>query len=174
MTLKEQLEALDPNTIICLGAANGVSFIDINRAGYMKSERYMQALSEREHTKLESAVRALNDRVCRTLRKPPLHTDPKSIYYKVESTYTLDKYTKILNAWYATTKDLIKLAKDKRKELATFEPIQMREVVSVDNTIRSVIDGATIILIQGNEAGDYWLISDKYKGREIPEWKEVG
>ena len=165
MKLKERLEQLDPQTIVFLGSAT--SCFDVNRAGYMREEKYLNELSKQEKEKLKkSAVSTLKTAKYKLL-------NPRSVIECDEEKIDkakLSEVKRMAQRHKNSVEVALRSATNAQQIVDRFEPIADREVKS--ELVRTAIDGATLIVVTGDEQGKYWFINEKYKSGEVPLWED--
>lgn len=149
MTLADQLCFIDDDQIIKIAAADGNAFFFAGRAAVFKRNLMIYNLAARADA--ETAARNAR-RIYEARRAAP----PLRQYYDSD-----EDHKRAIKAWRTEMKKRESYMTRKDKYLAEYQPLREREVLDVF-TADSLVepDATTVIYIDGEEIGRYWMVSE--------------
>lgn len=162
VTLKKKLRELDPEQKIKVGSNGESSFWYVGTADDMLTN--LQVYNAYCSGYIGSARTKAENRLKRSVAAyPTLEEYAKQELKLSKPDLTMDGYTKMVNAWFASLAKL-KEAKDQKSEWENgYTNIANREVVEAELCDPASDKGVMRIIIRGHEYGKFWLYSDAKK-----------
>ena len=159
-SLSDILKELDPDEIVFLGSHS--SFFDVNQAKVFMDESYIEKLSAKLLKNWNDSVSNAKNELLRLLLSPPKWSYPIDILTSQleKREDEIKKYLEIFPGWIKRVNQKMASLRNLEDCLARYLPIEKRAVKSVYKRIQG--DG-TVIIISGDEAGDYWFLEEKRK-----------
>ena len=166
MTIMQFLEGCEGGTVIKIGAKGGDSFFYIGTVQDFLIGIKSHEIEVRNHA---NKVLDLADSNLKALLRnyPTPEKYAKKVLNRDIEKLTAESFVSELNAWCYAVRKAKRLVDERKSHCEKIIPLSKRCVIEAADSGVPREDGAKRILIEGNERGAFWMISEAQKTKRL-------